>query len=216
MSYSLNEIEALCKKAARGAGYSWGMAEEAGKAARWLASYDLAGPEHLAALLAQNDGLPLADFAPQNLSKVLAAYSGPICPLAGGAALCDSADQLATPGGTEMSKVMHPMLVIPFAASASVYLKRSVALYWDNVKIHISASGIRVTGSRTDMEVSLTDALRCEVSDEPALDFQTPSYRGDVSLAAWTALSAFAHRTYAPATEESRILGAGAGVADND
>ena len=33
---SLPEIDALCLKAARGAGYSWGVAEEASFAARWL------------------------------------------------------------------------------------------------------------------------------------------------------------------------------------
>ncbi|MEX5611478.1 DUF3726 domain-containing protein, partial [Pseudomonas protegens] len=32
MHASLNEIESLCKKAARGAGRAWGLAEEAGKA----------------------------------------------------------------------------------------------------------------------------------------------------------------------------------------
>ncbi|MEL7259121.1 MAG: DUF3726 domain-containing protein, partial [Pseudomonadota bacterium] len=35
MSWSLNEVESLARKAARGAGYSWGLAEEAGKATRW-------------------------------------------------------------------------------------------------------------------------------------------------------------------------------------
>ena len=32
----------------------------------------------------------------------------------------------------------------------------------------------------------------------------------------WDTLNRFAHRTYAPATEESRLLGAGAGLSDND
>ena len=32
MNLSLNEVDAMAKKAARGAGYSWGLAEEAGKA----------------------------------------------------------------------------------------------------------------------------------------------------------------------------------------
>ena len=35
MSHSLGEVEALARKAARGGGYSWGMAEEAGFAVRW-------------------------------------------------------------------------------------------------------------------------------------------------------------------------------------
>ena len=33
---SCNEAASLCMKAARGAGMSWGMAEEAGFAAAWL------------------------------------------------------------------------------------------------------------------------------------------------------------------------------------
>ena len=34
MSFSLNEIEAMGRRAARGAGLHWGIAEEAGKAVR--------------------------------------------------------------------------------------------------------------------------------------------------------------------------------------
>ncbi|MGC1487905.1 MAG: DUF3726 domain-containing protein, partial [Albidovulum sp.] len=49
--YSQSEIEALGIKAARGAGYDWGMAEEAGMAARWLAHEGLPGPELLLACL---------------------------------------------------------------------------------------------------------------------------------------------------------------------
>ena len=38
MYMSLNEIDVSVKRAARGVGMSWGLAEEAGKAARWLAA----------------------------------------------------------------------------------------------------------------------------------------------------------------------------------
>jgi hypothetical protein len=37
-----------------------------------------------------------------------------------------------------------------------------------------------------------------------------------VDAKAWNRLSAFAHRTFAPATEASRIAGAGASLTDND
>ena len=51
MIYSLSEIDAQCKKATRGAGFEWGHAEEAGKAARWLAKHELPGAALLAAYL---------------------------------------------------------------------------------------------------------------------------------------------------------------------
>ena len=43
--YSLGEIEALCKKASRGVGLSWGLAEEAGLIARHLSEFNLPGSD---------------------------------------------------------------------------------------------------------------------------------------------------------------------------
>ena len=53
-NYSLAEIDALSRKACRGAGYSWGLAEDAGKAVRWLTAYGLPGAETLSELLQVN------------------------------------------------------------------------------------------------------------------------------------------------------------------
>ena len=39
MTWSLNELEAEVKKAIKGAGLSWGLAEEGSKAVRWLAAH---------------------------------------------------------------------------------------------------------------------------------------------------------------------------------
>ena len=39
MSYSLNEFQALARKAAGGSGVAWGIAEEAGMAARYLCEH---------------------------------------------------------------------------------------------------------------------------------------------------------------------------------
>jgi len=60
MLCSLNEIEAQLRKAARGAGLSWGLAEEAGKAGRWLAMHGIDALPAFAALYEQNDGRPYA------------------------------------------------------------------------------------------------------------------------------------------------------------
>ena len=43
--YSLGEIEAQCKKASKGVGLSWGLAEEAGLIARHLSEFDLPGSD---------------------------------------------------------------------------------------------------------------------------------------------------------------------------
>ena len=51
MTLSLNEVQAQAFKAARGAGYAWGLAEEAGKATRWLCGHGLDGVALLVELL---------------------------------------------------------------------------------------------------------------------------------------------------------------------
>jgi len=43
-----------------------------------------------------------------------------------------------------------------------------------------------------------------------------PVLRADVSAESWQRLSTFAHRTFAPATDASRLRGAGPGLSDND
>ena len=51
MSWSLVETRAMATKATRGAGYSWGLAEEAGFAVHWLQLNGAPGVEALARLL---------------------------------------------------------------------------------------------------------------------------------------------------------------------
>ena len=49
------------------------------------------------------------------------------------------------------------------------------------------------------------------------IDVATPiRSRAQPAPEAWATLNRLAHRTYAPATEESRLKGAGAGLSDND
>ena len=100
MAFSLNEIEATCKRAARGAGLPWGLAEEAGKAARWLTARGLPGAEELAEVLARNDGKSYGDLAPVSADGVWRAPAGRLCPIVTGAALCDRAAEIAA--GTEI------------------------------------------------------------------------------------------------------------------
>ena len=54
MTWSLNELEAETRKAIRGAGLSWGLSEDGGKAVRWLAAH---GVDPLPALRDVLDGM---------------------------------------------------------------------------------------------------------------------------------------------------------------
>lgn len=216
MTLSLNEIEAQAKRAARGAGLSWGMAEEAGRAARWLASHDLPGSAHLADVLAMNDGLPQSDVAPVSLEGDWHAAAGALCPLAAGSALNDCADRLGRGEPVTMTDISCPLLVLPFAAWAAIHLGAPVQIGWESLQIVTDGSGIRITDPENRINAARAATLTCRMAGQPLEAATLPRLRGEVPAAVWDRLDTFAQRTFAPATEASRLLGAGTGGSDND
>lgn len=120
---SLNEIDALVRKAARGAGLSWGLAEEAGKAARRLAG---AGEDGLALLAdtleARRDGR-LSSRLVVDRTRFGAADGLPIDPLVLGPSLADHAF-LLDDGMLEVEgPVAAPALLTPFLAAAAIRIE---------------------------------------------------------------------------------------------
>ena len=209
MSYSLNEIEATAKKAARGAGYSWGMAEEAGKATRWLCIQGQEGCATLAGYLIQMDGQVLSEHMPHMLSGEWQAKST-LCPLISGAALSDCAADLLS-DDIILNEVAHAALLLPFAGRAAVRLNRVVALECDGARAVTNGIELALEGAFSTHAAQVTVSLQAEM---PAA---LPRFtRGTPTAKDLATLNKFAHRTYAPATEESRRLGAGAGLSDND
>ena len=214
MTFSLNEVEATAKKAARGAGHSWGMAEEAGRATRWLCAYGFDGCGSLAALLLKEDGAEQGDMAPIALSEEWSAASGTLSALMAGAALSDSAFILAQTE-VRMRSVAMPMLLIPFAATAARQLKASVTLEWTSASITTNGTDVSVAAEAHALIAQSVDLVRIH---------QGGSLRRLVSKQTrilprttdWDTLNLLASRTYAPATEESRLLGAGADFSDNN
>lgn len=209
MNYSLNEVEAMAKRAARGAGYSWGLAEEAGKATRWLCAQGLDASAALAGVLEQGLAADHDRHTPQSVNGT---WSGPevLCPLATGALLSDCAGILKTQS-IQMEHVAVPVLLVPFAATAARFLKTSVLVNCDG-KTFLTDGQNLSTGEGFPL---LARQVRIEKGDtlRTARKAQTRAYP---ETEHWCILKSFAHRTYAPATEASRRLGAGAGLSDND
>ncbi len=210
MTFSLNEVEVLAKRAARGAGYPWGLTEEAGKATRWLCSFGLDGCGALASLLRQVDAGKVSDQFTVLEGTTLKGNKERLCPLVVGAALSDRA--LATDNGAlSLGTVSLPILLMPFVAALATQIKAPVTLR--------AATGLAVTdGQRVSLEGVMDDPSgRVTVEVDGALTTERAlQQRADPAQMVWVELSQFAQRTYAPSTELSRRLGAGGGEAGND
>ncbi|MEN0088082.1 MAG: DUF3726 domain-containing protein [Pseudomonadota bacterium] len=210
MNLSLNEVEATAKKAARGAGYPWGLAEEAAKATRWLCAHDLDGCSALANLLARRDAGEVSTQAPKTSADIWQVGDHTQCPLVLGAALADHAHQFAS-GPIRMGRTAEPILLVPFAVMAADHLQTVIKITWPDGRAVTDGSEVMTEASSPATADHVTISTGGDIrAAQPRCTRAAP--RPDV----WQRLNQFAHRTYAPATEESRLRGAGAGPSDTD
>lgn len=214
MTWSLNELEAMSRKAARGCGFSWGLAEEAGRASRFLAVHGLPAPRLLADLLSQHDGVAYAELSPDCAAEPWEALAGRLCPLIAGAALADRLPDLA-PGDTiRLGRCALPVFLLPALATGKE--AGTVIAEWDGVTVCVGPDGVTVDGPAEALlcdEAKAITIRRGAAGQGLALHVQ---WRCEMTAEAADVLQRLAHRTYAPATEASRSVGAGAGLTDND
>jgi len=199
MSWSLGETAALALKAARGAGMSWGLAEETAASVVWLHSRGLPGISALCSYLGQA-------AAPQSPEGG--------CPIMTGCALFDGMMEVPETSSQplDLGHVHAPLLLLPFVA------RLEPGHYW------LQAPGLQGTVDIANGDGWQSHCLRgsgsCTVSlgdrpqVDPALEMIT-RVNGRFTCCV-DRLDAYAHRTYAPATGQSRMSGAGAGLTDND
>ena len=209
MSWSLGEISALATKAARGSGMDWGLADEAGYAVKWLQRRQLPGVAALCRYLSWRQAGEITIWPDDT------ALDGHYCPIATGAAYGDGVfgDEV------QFASVRTPLLLIPFIALRAA--KNPICLSMGNAVFTLTQD--KFGFSRNDTAI-LMDASTFQIYAPP--DDELPEMiripnaaipRVPVTASACiTVLNGFAKNTYAPATEASRLAGAGAGLNDND
>ena len=212
---TLAEIEFYLRKAARAIELDWGICEEAGKAARWLAAYVLPGPQMLLGHLQTIEGQDYAESIPDCNKEIWKARGGVICPVIGGAALADRSAQMLEGKVFQLATVSHPLLLAATVGQAARCHQAVFTTSWADVSLSCHENGISIQGNRDDLLLKKVDSVTCRRSEDtdPQQLPLTTAYPVDSEI--WAQIDALAFKTYAPATEESRA-GAGAGLTDND
>ncbi|TPI37591.1 DUF3726 domain-containing protein [Mesorhizobium sp. B3-1-9] len=188
---SLNEVETLSTKAARGAGFSWGLAEDIGRAARRIAvEDDKWGVAMLS--LAEN----AQSFAAPDPARAARWRKGetdkpaetPLCPIRTAALLLDD----------------------PLPASALPLAIIDVGLpIWLDAMLRRSAMRM----ARPVGPVTRADVV---IERRPEIEQPASGRRGAIDERTLAALNSFATRTYVPESEGSRVRGAGGGRVDDE
>ena len=217
-SLSRGEIEQLCLKAARGAGLAWGLAEEAGFAAAWLAMRGLDGPGALLAQLTTAEGRAWDEICPVVTAATFSASgAGQLCPIALGSALCDHVglpDAAMTACRLQVGPVTYPILLLPFLADVAGTLNMAVRFTWAEGMVAVTPAG-KVTGDTGALAAQDTLNGTLSAADPEPGQGLGPIQPFFVAPQVLAALNGYAMRTVVPTSEASRA-GAGAGRSDND
>ena len=218
MKRSLNEIEQTCRKAARGSGLPWGVADDTGRAIRWLHAFQLDGISSLVALLERLDHQRPVDYAPESLDGVWQGPYNVLSPIMTGLALGDCMGFMQG-RSIETREIACPILVAGYVGQTILNREQSVTIGWLSIGLSIYRGRLTIIGDKGDLYTDRAGRLTCENApfDYDCGDSRYPQV-GDtrVNAEAWEEIENRAHLTYVKATEASRLSGAGAGLNDND
>lgn len=216
---SCNEVSALCTKAARGAGMSWGMAQEAGFAAAWLTARGIDGPGLIRQHLDRSKARQWSDLCPLGAPGNWQGLAGlALCPIHLGATICDFANLVDGPLSGAMialGPVATPALLLPFLADFAKTNAKAITLTSPDGSICIGGDMDWLQGAVVTFD---TPECALQLAAAPALPsaIHAPqTHKATTTPATVQALNSRAMNTTVPASEASRA-GAGSGQSDND
>ena len=185
--YSLPEIDAICTKAAKGAGYSYGEAEEVGHASRWLTSYNIPGPRIVLEILKRdfNNGLE--------------------CPIKLGNKINDSYYSFIDKE-KNYQNVAYPVFLLPYINYIAYNINQTMVLNWFNAGVG-SECFVSFDGSCIDQNIiDITSVERISIARSyKNIVLTAPELKNyPVNQKVWQGLDSLASKILAPATKSSR------------
>ena len=199
---SLSEIDTTSKRASKAAGFSWGIAEEIGKAIRSLELFGLLGIKNLNLYLnkiEKNHPKKITKIVTENKSKEL-------CPIYCGVAFLDQCNQLEKLKIIKFYNVNYPLLILPFISKSSEILGKKILIQFNNTSF-LANFNKSILSKNIDTKI-------CDLTSEIRIEFL--ENKNSFSEQDWNELYKLSEETFVEETESLRSKGAGAGLTDND
>ena len=201
---TLSEIDTTSKRAARGAGFSWGIAEEVGKNMRLLELYGLPGIKNLNKFL--KDYKVKQFYKITLISEITNANKLPFCPITLGTNFIDQVNLLDKKNNIKISNVAFPILFLPFVSRASeiigkkIFLKIEEKEFLFNLNQSIYSNYLK------------NEILECCNTINISFIENNNSFNENE----WKELYKLSEDTFVEENESLKIGAAGAGLTDND
>ena len=210
MQRSLNEIEMTLLKAARGAGRPMGVAEDLARAGVWLCRLGCNGVSIAIDTLEASERQELAIEYAGRESRLREGEAMQVVLALIDFALSEQEQVVRLPTGLPV-----PQILIGAAGQFSSQYGLSFSVVFGKAtEVLISPDGVSVIPLDLPMETVVSIRTLSTVGDSAIHQFI--NHRPIVDAVTWSRAEALAALTYVPASEQSRVGGAGAGLTDND
>ena len=201
---SLSEIDTVSKRASRGAGFSWGIAEEIGKNIKILEIFGLPGIRNLNSFFKKKKEIKFKNLNLINLENK--SVNTQFCPIITGINFLDQIKTLEMLNEIKFEKIAYPLLFLPFVGRASEIIGKRIFLKFDdkefllnfNNNIYSNFSKNEIIEIANNISVKFIDNLDLFTNDE------------------WKELYKLSENTFVEESDSLKKKGAGAGLTDND
>ena len=201
---SLSEIETTSKRAARAAGFSWGISEEVGKCVRLLELFGLPGIVNLNSYLKEKN---IKDF--ENL-KLIGSENKPknntFCPIYLGVSLIDQIRTVESFKSCSFINIAYPILFIPFLSRASEVIGKKILFIFDDNQFLLNFNLCVSSNLTKEQYPNLAKKIKINFLENT----------DNFSELEWKSLYKLSEETFVEETESLKQGAAGAGLNDND
>ena len=201
---SLSEIDTTSKRAAKGAGFSWGISEEIGKNMRLLELFGLSGIKNLNKYLKDYKKKQFQKIA--LISDINEANKYPFCPIILGTNFIDQVNLLDKKNIIKIINVAFPILFLPFVSRASEVIGKRIFLKIDEKEFLLNLN-----------QSIYSNYLKNEILEKcNSISINFIENNNSFNENEWKELYKLSEDTFVEETESLKIGAAGAGLTDND
>ncbi len=200
---SFSEIDTTAKRATKGVGFAWGVAEEVGKNIRLLEMFGLPGLKNLNQYfkkIKQEEFKNLTLILKENISKK------PYCPIIAGTSFLDQINSANELDEIKIENMGFPILFLPFLSRASEVIGKRIFVTIDNkdflLNFNQSIYSNYFSGEILEKGNSIKIKFLENINSFTEKD--------------WQELYKLSENTFVEETEALKKSAAGAGLTDND
>ena len=201
---SLSEIDTVSKRATRGAGFDWGIAEEVGKNIRMLEMLGIAGIKnlnHYYKIKVKKNFEKINLIDKENKSNKLE-----YCPIIAGVSFLDQVRSLESLSEIKFENIAFPILFLPFVSRASEIVGRKILLKVDNRTFLLNYNTSIYSNSLNEGVTTIGNKVVVKFLENQ------DSFEENESKELYT----LSEKTFVEENESLKQSAAGAGLTDND